>query len=83
MPKIHYPERLPRNRISMLRKIAGLSPEDIAERMNVVKVTVERWEAGAVQIPDHQKLALADLFGVSPAFLMGWPEGNGEDRSAA
>lgn len=62
------------NRISMLSHMAGLSRQDLAERYDVHERTVERWERGTVQIPDERKLELAELFDVSPAFLMGWPE---------
>jgi transcriptional regulator with XRE-family HTH domain len=78
---------MPKNRIAMLRQIAGLRPADIASRLGVTETTARRWESGKGEIPDGRKLALADLFEVSVPFLMGWPEipaGNGETvRGAA
>lgn len=50
----------------------GLSLEDVASLRGVSRSTVHRWEMGEVQIPDDQKLALAELFGVRVVFLMGW-----------
>lgn len=35
-------------------------------------MTVYRWERGEIQIPDSAKVKLADLFGVSISWLMGW-----------
>ncbi len=42
--------------------------------MRVSERTVYRWEAGEVAIPDQKKLDLADLFGVSVIWLMGWED---------
>ena len=72
---------MPKNRIAMLRQIAGLRPADIASRLGVTETTARRWESGKGEIPDGRKLALAELFEVSVPFLMGWPDvpnGNGD-----
>lgn len=69
---------MPKNRIEMLRNQAELKRVDIASRLGVVEMTVMRWERGDTQIPDQQKLALAQMFNVSVPFLMNWPETNGE-----
>lgn len=66
------------NRIEALRNASGLSRAGVADRLGVTERTVYRWEKGEVQIPDEQKLALADLFGgVSVVYMMGWRDGNG------
>lgn len=74
---------MPRNRITLLRNTQGLKPVDIASRLGVTERTAWRWERGEVQIPDDKKLALAELFGVTVGFLMGWPEDNGDDGERA
>jgi len=74
-----------KNRIEMLRQAAGMKPVDIASRLGVTERTAYRWERGEVQIPDAQKLALAELFEVTVSFLMGWPDepnGNGQRVAA-
>lgn len=77
------------NRIEALRNASQLSRPGVADRLGVSERTVYRWEQGHVAVPDHQKLALADLFGgISIPFMMGWedePNGNGgeRERSAA
>jgi transcriptional regulator with XRE-family HTH domain len=72
-----------KNRIEMLREMAKLKPVDVASAMGVGERTVVRWERGMNQIPDEQKLALAEFFEVSVSFLMGWDsrEGNGNGNS--
>jgi transcriptional regulator with XRE-family HTH domain len=75
------------NRLARLREIQGLSRTDIASRLGVKSErTVYRWERGETPIPDDHKLALADLFGVSVTWLMGWDNhdnGNGHQERAA
>lgn len=75
-----------KNRIEMLRTVQGMRPVDIASKLGVGERTAVRWERGDVQIPDERKLALARLFGVTVAFMMGWPEqpenDDGEQRAA-
>lgn len=72
-----------KNRIEMLRNMAKLKPVDVASAMGVGERTVVRWERGLNQIPDEQKLALAEYFEVSVSFLMGWDsrEGNGNGHN--
>ena len=53
-----------------LRKAAGLSQESIAEKLNVTRQTVSRWEQGsAVPSADNLK-ALAAFYGVSVDYLL-------------
>ncbi|HWF25205.1 MAG TPA: helix-turn-helix transcriptional regulator [Solirubrobacteraceae bacterium] len=66
---------LPPNR---LREFRQSRPEvelyDLAARLRVAVSTIHRWETGASPVPDWVKLELAEFYGVSPAYLMGWPE---------
>ena len=52
-----------------LRKKNGWSQEDLAEKLNVSRQAVSKWE-GAQSIPDMGRIIqLSDLFGVSTKAL--------------
>jgi DNA-binding transcriptional regulator YiaG len=71
---------LPPNRIASLRAASGLSRPDVAARLGLKSErTVYRWEIGESGVPDASKLALAELFGVSVAWVMGWEDGGDGD----
>lgn len=54
-----------RDNLIEMRKLRKLTQEDIAERLDVTRQTVAKWEAGET-VPDLDKCkSLADLFGVS------------------
>lgn len=53
-----------------LRKKSGWSQEELAEKMNVSRQSVSKWE-GAQSVPDLSKiLTLSQLFGVSTDYLL-------------
>ena len=53
------------NKLYELRKQKGLSQEELANRLNVSRQTVSKWEVGD-STPDMEKLvAICDLFGIS------------------
>lgn len=53
------------NRLYELRKQKGLSQEELANRLNVTRQTVSKWEVGD-STPDMEKLgALSELFEIS------------------
>lgn len=53
------------NRLYQLRKQKGFSQEELANRLNVSRQTVSKWEVGD-STPDMEKLiAMSDLFDVS------------------
>lgn len=53
-----------------LRKKSGWSQEELADKMNVTRQSISKWE-GAQSIPDIEKiLRLSQLFGVSTDFLL-------------
>lgn len=62
-------------KLKTLRRQAGISQEKVAEKLNVSRQAVTKWESGA-GIPDVENLAaVAALFGVSLDSLIG--EGGG------
>ena len=53
------------NKLYSFRKQKGLSQEELANRLNVSRQTVSKWEVGD-STPDMEKLiAISDLFGIS------------------
>ncbi len=53
------------NKLYELRKQKGFSQEELANRLNVSRQTVSKWEIGD-STPDMEKLvAISDLFGIS------------------
>ena len=53
------------NKLYNLRKQRGLSQEELANRLNVSRQTISKWEVGD-STPEMEKLiAISDLFGVS------------------
>ena len=60
--------------IKALRKAKGLSQEELAIKLNVVRQTVSKWEKG-LSVPDAQMLTvLADALDISVSELLGEPE---------
>ena len=58
------------DKIVSLRKKAGWSQEDLAEKLGVTRQSVSKWE-GAQSIPDMDKVVqMSRLFGVSTDFLL-------------
>lgn len=60
-------------RIKELREKNGMSQVDLADRINVSKQTLYKYENDLItNIPSDKVEAAADILGVSPAYLMGW-----------
>lgn len=58
------------DKLITLRKKAGLSQEELAEKLNVTRQSVSKWE-GAQSVPDIDKiLQLSCLFGVTTDYLL-------------
>ena len=57
--------------LKTLRKAKGLSQEELAVRLNVVRQTVSKWEKG-LSVPDaYLLIQLAEIFEVSVSELLG------------
>ena len=60
-------------KIAELRKKSGLSQEALAEKMNVSRQAVSKWESNQ-SIPDIEKIVdLSELFGVTTDYLLKLP----------
>ena len=65
--------------IKRLRSAAGLSQEELAGKLHVVRQTVSKWEKG-LSVPDADMLiALAQALDSSPAELLAQEENQGEE----
>lgn len=57
-------------KLYMLRKKSGLSQEQLAEQLNVLRQAVSKWESGT-SIPESDKLiAISQYFNVTLDYLM-------------
>jgi transcriptional regulator with XRE-family HTH domain len=62
-------------KISRLRKSAGMTLEELGNRIGVGKSTVRKWENGVISNMRKDKIAkIAAALSVSPAYLMGWTD---------
>lgn len=57
-------------KILSLRKKMGLSQEELAEKLNVSRQAVSRWEVGSAQPDASNVLQLSKLFGVTADYLL-------------
>lgn len=57
-------------KIVRLRKINGLSQEDLAEKISVSRQAISRWEGGTAQPDATNILQLSKLFGVTTDYLL-------------
>lgn len=58
------------DKILKLRKQQGLSQEALAEKLNVSRQAVSRWEIGSAQPDASNLLQLSKLFGVTADYLL-------------
>jgi transcriptional regulator with XRE-family HTH domain len=71
-------------RIKEARMRLGLSQVDFAEKINVSKQTLYKYENNIItNIPSDKIEAAATLSGVSPAYLMGWKDNSTETNQTA
>ena len=62
------------NRLKKLRRAKKLTQKELADKINVSKITVLRWENGERQIKPEKAEKLANFFGVSIAHLLGYED---------
>ena len=64
------------NKLRELRKAKGLTQEKMGKEVDVSKLTVINWEKETHQIKPDKAQQLAEYFGVSVGYLLGYePEG--------
>lgn len=62
-------------KIKRLREEQGLTLEELGKRVGVGKSTVRKWENGMIANMRRDKIGkVAKALGVSPAYLMDWPD---------
>lgn len=63
------------NRIKELREAKGLSQDKLSQELNINLRTIQRWENGETAIRRNNAEKIADFFGVSDAYLLGYDIG--------
>ena len=64
-----------KNRIKTLRQEHGKTQEQLANEIGVKKLTISRWEnAENVSLKQEKAQQLADIFGVSVSYLLGYED---------
>ncbi|MGC4018908.1 MAG: XRE family transcriptional regulator [Muricomes sp.] len=67
------------DRIKLIRNKTGMSQVDFADKVNISKQTLYKYENGIItNIPSDKIEAISKLGRVSPSYLMGWEESANE-----
>ena len=70
-------------RIKQLRMKEKLTQEELAERLELKKVSIQKYENGSVvNIKSETLEKLGEIFKVSPAYIMGWDKFNDIDTTS-
>lgn len=73
----------PGTRIKYLRQLANMSQEELGRRVGVQRAAINKYEKGSVtNIPIHTIEKIANVFDVSPTFIVGWDNTNSNPLSA-
>lgn len=65
--------------IKHIRAKRNLTLDDVAKFVGTTRQTIQKYESGVISnIPSDKIELMADLFNVSPAYLMGWESESGE-----
>lgn len=59
------------NRVKELRKQAGLTQQELADQLGVIRKTISNWERGTNRISPEHTENLARFFQVSVGYLLG------------
>ena len=72
------------DRIKYLRESIGMTQDELGERLGIQKSAVAKYEAGKVEnIKRSYIKIMADIFGVSPCFLLGFDEDEETEKKIA
>lgn len=67
-------------RILELRKLSGLSQEELGNRVGVQRAAINKYEKGTVtNVPIQTIEKMATIFDVSPSYIVGWDNIGGND----
>ncbi len=69
-------------KILSLRKQSGMSQEELAEKLNVSRQAISRWEVGTAQPDASNVLQISKLFGVTSDYLLNDDYGSDNDVPA-
>ena len=69
-------------KLQALRQRAGMSQDALAERLQVSRQAVSRWERDETMPETDKVVALADIFGVTTDYLLRPPPESGEAEGA-
>ena len=73
----------PGMRIKELRVLAGMSQEELGRRVGVQRAAINKYEVGSVtNIPIATIEKMAQVFDVSPTYIVGWNETSSNPLSA-
>lgn len=64
----------PKEKIKLLREQEGLTQTEMAEKIEVSKQAIQKYESGESGIGLDKVEKYANFFGVSPAYIMGWTD---------
>lgn len=68
---------MPGTKIRELRLLAGMSQEELGKRIGVQRAAINKYEKGIVEnIPIHTIEKIAQIFDVSPTYIVGWNDDN-------
>lgn len=66
-------------RLKELRREHHYTMEVLAEKIGVTKSAISKWESGLVENMRQDSIdALAELYNVSPGYIMGWTDDENE-----
>ena len=65
-------EKANQNRLKELRKEKGLTQTDLAEQLEVTKLTIHNWENGVYSIKSDRLKKLCEIFDVDATYLLGY-----------
>lgn len=62
-------------RIHILRQEKGYTLQELGDLVGVGASTIRKWETGMIKsIKSYNMSKLAEVFGVTPAYIMGWTD---------
>ena len=69
-------------RIKYLRETKGMTQTELADIIGSTKQNIYKYETGIItNIPSDKIEVMANIFGVSPGYIMGWEEINNSDTT--